>query len=250
MSTVEPDAPITSPAGQRDGRKPSPVWLRAEPSRARRKPPLTLERIVDAAVALLDQHGVEGLTMRSLAQQLDVTATALYWHVETKDDVLDLAVDRIFGDVPIPEVSDDWAGDIRALTRGWRSAMLDHPWAPGLVGRPMLGPNVLARTEFLQAALVRGGHSGRQLAVVTRVLANYVIGASLTEATWRRTADPQARAAAREHVTAHANAYPTLTASGHLDDARWDDDLLFEEGLDGILRAVARTGTPEEPQRP
>lgn len=77
------------------------------------------------------------------------------------------------------------------------------------------------------------------------MLANYVIGASLTEATWRRSADPQARAAARDHITAQADAYPTLDASGHLDDTRWNDDLLFEEGLDGILLAAARTGTPD-----
>ncbi|WFE40456.1 TetR/AcrR family transcriptional regulator C-terminal domain-containing protein [Micromonospora sp. WMMD998] len=218
-----------------DSRGQTPVWLRGEPPRARRKPPLTIERIVDAAVDLLDRDGVDGLTMRRLALRLDVTATALYWHVRTKDDVLDLAADRIFADVPIPRASDDWAADVRALVRGWRAVMLDHPWAPGLVGRPMLGPNVLARTEFLQAALVRGGCRGRRLAVVTRLLANFVIGAALTEATWRRTADPETRAAARAHVAASADAYPTLTASGHLDDTRWSDDLLFEEGLNGIL---------------
>ncbi|MCZ7437400.1 TetR/AcrR family transcriptional regulator C-terminal domain-containing protein [Micromonospora sp. WMMC241] len=215
-----------------------PVWLRAEPSRARRGRPLTREHIVDVAVALLDQHGADGLTMRRLAERLDVTATALYWHVRTKDDVVDLAVDRIFGDVPVPDASDDWAQDVRVLVRGWRTAMLDHPWAPGLVGRPMLGPNVLARTEFLQAALARGGCRGRRLAVVTRMLANFVVGASLTEATWRRTANPEVRAAARDHVASHADAYPTLTATGHLDDTRWSDDLLFEEGLTALLRAA------------
>lgn len=245
MTTAEPGVPRRPSAGRRDIRTSSPVWLRAEPSRVRRKPPLTLERIVDAGVTLLDEHGVEGLTMRCLAQQLDVTATALYWHVKTKDDVLDLAVDRIFGDVPIPDVSDNWLEDIRVLARAWRGAMLRHPWAPRLVGRPMLGPNVLARTEFLQSALVRGGCRGLQLAVATRMLANYVIGASLTEATWHQTADPQARAAARDYIAASANAYPTLNASGHLDDTRWNDDLLFEEGLNGILLTAARTGAPE-----
>ncbi|WFE50083.1 TetR/AcrR family transcriptional regulator C-terminal domain-containing protein [Micromonospora sp. WMMD1155] len=216
-----------------------PIWLRAEPSRPRRKPPLTLDRIVGTAVTVLDEHSIEGLTMRSLAQHLDVTATALYWHVRTKDDVLDLAVDRIFGGVPIPAISDDWLEDIRVLVRGWRAAMLGHPWAPRLIGRPMVGPNVLARTEFLQSALVRGGCSGLQLAVATRMLANYVIGAALTEATWHQTSDPDARSAARAHVAANADAYPTLHASGHLDGARWDDDLLFEEGLNGILRTAS-----------
>ncbi|MFC8848163.1 hypothetical protein [Micromonospora sp. NPDC057141] len=69
--------------------------------------------------------------------------------------VLDLAVDGIFGDVPIPGVTDDWREGVRVLVCAWRAAMLRHPWAPRLIGRPMLGPNVLARTEFLQTALVR-----------------------------------------------------------------------------------------------
>ncbi|MGK5518415.1 TetR/AcrR family transcriptional regulator C-terminal domain-containing protein [Micromonospora sp. URMC 107] len=216
------------------------VWLRAESARPRRTPPLSRQRIVDAAVALLDGHGIDGLTMRRLAQQLDVTSTALYWHVKTKDDVLDLAVDQIFGDVRLPHDVGDWRDDVRTLARNWRAAILRHPWAASLIGRPMLGPNVLARTEFLQSALVRGGFSDHRLAVATRLLANYVIGAALTEATWRQTADPHARAEARRHITANPAAYPTLGASGHLDDARWDDDDLFEHGLDAILATAPR----------
>lgn len=189
------------------------VWLREESTRPRRGQPLSRGRIVDAAVTLLDDGEDDALTMRRLARALDVTPTALYWHVDTKEDVLDLAVDHIFGDVPIPPATDDWRHDVRTLVTGWRAAMLRHPWAPGLIGRPMLGPNVVARTEFLRSALVRGGHDGVDLAVVTRLLANYVIGSALTEATWRRT----------------ASAGPT--------DPDWTDDELFERGLDTILGA-------------
>ncbi len=217
------------------------VWLREESGRARRTPPLSRERIVDAAVTLLDEHGADGLTMRRLAQLLGVTSTALYWHVRTKDDVLDLAVDRIFGEVRLPEAGADWRDDVRALTRGWRAAILGHPWAAGLIGRPMLGPNVLARTEFLQAALVRGGFSGRSLAVVTRLVANYVIGAALTEATWRRAAGPGTRTEARRHITTDPAAYPTLVASGHLDETRWSDDDLFHRGIDALLEGAPRS---------
>jgi AcrR family transcriptional regulator len=226
--------------GRRAG-SPGAVWLREEPDRPRRPTPLTRERIIDAAVALLDGHGIDGLTMRRLAQHLTVTSTALYWHVKTKDDVLDLAVDQIFGEVALPDVGDDWRDDVRTLTCRWRAVMLRHPWAPGLIGRPMLGPNVLARTEFLQSALVRGGFTGVQLAVVTRMLANYVIGAALTEATWRQSEDPETRAEARRHIAANHTAYPTLTASGHLDDERWSDDDLFERGLDAILTTPRRS---------
>ncbi|MEV0939728.1 TetR/AcrR family transcriptional regulator C-terminal domain-containing protein [Micromonospora wenchangensis] len=222
------------PAGRPDGR-PAPIWLRTEPARNRRTTPLTRQRIVTAAVDLLDRTGVDGLTMRRLAELLAVTPTALYWHVATRDDVLDLAVDHIFGEVPLPAAGPDWRDDVRTLTSGWRAAMLRHPWAPSLIGRPMLGPHVLARTEFLQSALVRAGFTGVHLAVVTRLVANYVIGAALTEATWRQTDDPQVRADARRHLVANPAAYPTLVASGHLDGTRWSDDDLFLRGLDAIL---------------
>jgi AcrR family transcriptional regulator len=218
--------------------KTDSVWLRDRPARSR-PTPLSRDRIVEAAVPLLDEHGIEGLTMRRLAQSLRVTSTALYWHVDTKEDVLDLALDRIFGDVPLPAPTDDWRADARDLTRAWRTAMLRHPWAPPLIGRPMLGPNVLARTEFLQSALVRGGFTDRRLAVATRVLANYVIGAALTEATWR-SAGPRSRHEARHHITADPAAYPTLAASGHLDPARWGDDELFDQGLDALLALAPR----------
>ena len=211
---------------------PGSVWLRAEPARP---VPLTRDRIVAAAVLLLDQHGSDGLTMRRLAGALDVTPTALYWHVRTKDYVLDLALDHVFGDVEVPAATGDWRADVRSLLHGWRAAMLRHSWAPTLIGRPMLGPNVLARTEFLQSDMTRGGLSGLELTVTTRLLANYVIGAAVTETAWRRTGDPQAQQQARRHVTANPAAYPTLHESGHLDPARWSDDDLFDRGLTAIL---------------
>ncbi|SNY62168.1 TetR/AcrR family transcriptional regulator [Paractinoplanes atraurantiacus] len=204
------------------------IWLRAEPERPRRPAPLTRERIVEAAIALLDADGIEGLTMRRLAQRFNVSATALYWHVRTKEDVLDLAVDEIFRDVGLPEVTADWRADVRALIWGWRDAMLHHPWSVTLIGRPALGPNVLARTEFLQTTLMRGGLTGHALAVTTRLLANYVIGAAATTP----VADP---GQARRHITADPAAYPTLTASGHLDPDQWDDDDLFASGLNVLL---------------
>ncbi|WP_307831816.1 TetR/AcrR family transcriptional regulator [Prauserella cavernicola] len=222
-------------------REAGSVWLRDEPARKRRATPLSRERIVTEAVALLDEHGTAKLTMRRLAESLEVTPTALYWHVKTKDDVLDLAEDHVFGEVVLPEPGEDWRHDVRTLIRRWHSAMARHPWSTELIGRPALGPNVLARTEFLQSALTRGGFAGLELAVATRVLANFVIGAALTEATWRRSGDPVTRADARRHVEAHRERYPTLAASGHLDDGRWSDEELFDRGLDVLLAGLPQT---------
>jgi AcrR family transcriptional regulator len=214
------------------------VWLRPPTEAPRRLgEALTRERIVAAAVTELDEHGAERLTMRRLAQRLDVTSTALYWHVATKEDLLDLAVDHAVGEVALPDPADEPRVVVGALLLGWRAAMLAHPWSPALLGRPQLGPNVLARTEFLQAALVRAGLCGIDLASATRLLADFVIGSAMSAASWARLRDPGIVGKARAHIVDRAELYPTLGTSGFVDRA-WSDDDLFSLGLDRVLDAL------------
>ncbi len=238
MDTEEPrtGGSRARPAGGGDS---DVLWFRGGADRAPQRPaPLTLERIVAAAVAELDAHGAERLTMRRLAQRLDVTSTAIYWHVSTKEDLLDLALDRVLGEVPIPEPGPDPRSALRMLLLGWRAAMLAHPWSPSLLGRPLLGPNALARTEFLQAMLTCAGLSGIDLAAATRLLSGFVIGAAMTETSLRPLDDPAVLAEARAHITGRKELYPTLSASGFVDRARWSEDDLFRLGLDRVLDAV------------
>jgi AcrR family transcriptional regulator len=218
--------------GGRTGGVAGEVWLR-EPRTYRAAPPLTRDRIVEAAIGLLDADGPDGLTMRRLAERLGAGPTTLYWHVRTKDDVLDLALDEIFREVTLPAEPGEWRSDVRTLIIAWREVMLRHSWAPALLGRPMLGPNVLAREEFLQATLVRAGFEGVRLAAATHGLANYVIGAALTQAAAIRPA-----VSVDAHVRAHADTYPTLAATGHLENQDWDD--LFTRALDAFLEGLAR----------
>ncbi|MDD7941545.1 TetR/AcrR family transcriptional regulator C-terminal domain-containing protein [Actinomycetospora lutea] len=214
------------------------VWLRGiTPRGSRRAEPLTLARIVAVAVAELDVHGAERLTMRRLAQRLEVTSTALYWHVATKDDLLDLALDEVLGEVPIPDADDPRAA-VRALLGDWRAVLLAHPWSPALLGRPLLGPNMLARTEFLQATLTRAGLAGRDLAAAGSLLSQFVIGAAVTESTWRRAQDPTALSRVQEYLAARADLYPTLDGSGFVERSRWTEDELFALGLDRVLDTV------------
>ena len=138
------------------------VWLRPRRA-AREEQPLSLARIVEAAVALLDEEGIDRLTMRRLADRLRVGAPSLYWHVDTKDDVIDFAVDTIFGEAP-PEAgrSSDWRADVIAVLSAWRATLLRHPWAAAVPARrrPTIGPNFLAWMEILQSTLVRAGFTG------------------------------------------------------------------------------------------
>jgi AcrR family transcriptional regulator len=221
------------------------LWLRGGTQHPpRRATPLTLDRIVTAAIAELDAHGAERLTMRRLAQRLDVTSTALYWHVATKEDLLDLAVDHVLGEVSIPEPGPEPRSAVSALLLGWRAAMLAHPWSPSLMGRPLLGPNVLARIEFLQAMLTSAGLSGIDLASATHLLSDFVIGAAMNDATWRRMNDPAVLAKARDHITGLRELYPTLSTSGFV-DGPWSDDDRFSLGLERILDTVIPSTGPD-----
>jgi hypothetical protein len=96
---------------------------------------------------------------------------------------------------------------------------------------------VLARTEFVQAMLVRSGLSGVELASGTRLLADCVIGAAMLDATWRRMDDPAVLAKARAHITGLGELYPALSTSGSA-DGDWRDDELFEAGLDRVLDSL------------
>ncbi|MEU6041354.1 TetR/AcrR family transcriptional regulator C-terminal domain-containing protein [Actinomadura sp. NPDC047616] len=209
------------------------VWLR--PRRARRDaPPLTRERIVAEAVALLDEEGPDRLTMRRLAERLGTGSTTLYWHVETKDDVLDLALDAILGEFPVPARTGDWRADATALLAEWRAAMLRHPWSAALLGRPLLGPNVLARTEYLHAVLVDAGFTGPRLVAAAYGLANFVVGSALMQVS--STGEDQTRRTADELLARHRDLYPTLAAHGHPSANDWDT--AFTQSLTWLLTGM------------
>lgn len=216
------------------------VWLRKGRPR-REAPPLTRERIVGEAVALLDEEGAGRLTMRRLAERLDTGSTTLYWHVKTKDDVLELALDAIFGDVPVPSPGPDWRADVVALMSGWRRAMLDHPWSAAVLGgRPLLGPNVLTRTDVLYATLAGLGLSGARLATAAYSVANYVIGSALMEV-GARTGEAAPEHSAAEHLARNRDLYPSLAEHGHLSRDGWD--AAFIEGLGFLLDGMSRVGS-------
>jgi AcrR family transcriptional regulator len=211
------------------------VWLK-QPRGRRGTPPLTRDRIVTEAIALLDAEGIARLTMRRLAERLGTGATTLYWHVDTKDDVLDLALDAVFAEAQVPSPSDDWRADVTALVGRWRTAMLRHPWSATLLGRPLLGPNVLERTEFMHAALKRAGLTGPHLTSAAYGLSHYVIGSAVTQASWHQRDVAAVQEAATRYVHANRHAYPSLADHGHPSDLDWDS--AFDRGLGYFLDGI------------
>ncbi|WFB08328.1 TetR/AcrR family transcriptional regulator [Streptomyces sp. LX-29] len=122
---------------------------------------LDLDRIVGATVRLLDAEGLAKFSMRRLAAELGVTAMSVYWYVDTKDDLLELALDAVNGEMALPDPTDesaDWRDQLRQLAVEYRRLLLAHPWVSQLTGQFInVGPHWLA---FSNATLRVMGRSG------------------------------------------------------------------------------------------
>jgi len=139
---------------------PPPPWQRApdRPSR-RRRDPISRAAIVTAAIGLLDREGLAALSMRKLAEELGTGAATLYWHVGSKDGLLDLVMDEIIGEGKVPDPDPPrWQEQLKQVARDQRAAILRHPWIVRVsIGRIPMGPNALRYTERILAILRAGG---------------------------------------------------------------------------------------------
>jgi TetR/AcrR family tetracycline transcriptional repressor len=139
---------------------PSPPWQRT-PKRVprRRADPLTTEAIVDAALPVLDAEGLDGLTMRRVAERLGVSPASLYWHVGSKDGLLDLVLDRVIGEIEVPEPEPErWQEQLKEVAVAMRATILRHRDVVRIsIGRVPMGPNALRFTERTLALLRSGG---------------------------------------------------------------------------------------------
>src|SRR3954451_5328977 len=91
--------------------------------------PLSRERILRSALELVDEDGLDGLTMRKLGQQLGFEAMSLYNHVKNKDDVIDGMLDLVLAEGEPPAPGADWAKAIRDSAISLHAALRRHPWA-------------------------------------------------------------------------------------------------------------------------
>jgi AcrR family transcriptional regulator len=201
------------------------------------EPALSLERIVATAVDLLDTQGIDGLTMRRLADRLGSGAMSLYWHVDSKEEVFDLALDSVleYRDPQQTLGPQDWRADVVHMVEDWRACMLRHPWSASLLPRRALGPNILARLELLGRTLSRAGVADADLNAGIWSLWNYVMGATVTRGSFELSdAD---RAAAQRRLTDLSQRYPTIARSRLLLDDDWDG--AFRKGLDFLLDGIA-----------
>jgi TetR/AcrR family transcriptional regulator, tetracycline repressor protein len=153
---------------------PEPPWLRPRPRRVRS--PLSRDAIVDASLKVLDCEGATGLSMRRIAAELGSGVGALYWHVENKEQLVQLVFDRVIGELPLPEVDpENWQEQVKQAARDVRASMARHPGLAQLsFGRVPLGPNAVRYHEWHLSVLRAGGLPDRVAALAGDLIYLYV----------------------------------------------------------------------------
>lgn len=202
---------MTEYAAKGDARRSMALlWGKGKPPARGPKQALSVDEIVAAAIELADAEGLAALSMRKVAARLGRSAMALYTYVPSKDELLDLMLDRVLGELPTDlEPTDGWRPAVEAFARAMFDHAERHPWVLQVASsRPLLGPNELDVHEAQLRLLDGLGLSGVDMVRAVGLVDSFVRGAA------RGVAD--ARAAEQ--------------ATGLSDDEWWNERApLFEE---------------------
>jgi AcrR family transcriptional regulator len=209
-----------------------------------RRKPLSRERILDTALALVDEEGIEALSMRKLGQALGYEAMSLYNHVANKDDLLNGILDLVLAEME-PPAPDGGLPAIRAAALSAHEALKRHPWAAGLLMTPTrVRPGRLRFMDALLGALRTSGFSAETTYHAYHVIDAHIIGFSL----WQSTHDfslpeelsKDLRATLERMIPRET--YPHLYehAMQHLEPGPHQDTSAFEFALDLLLGGLER----------
>jgi AcrR family transcriptional regulator len=205
--------------------------------------PLTRDRIVDAAVRLIEREGVEAVSMRRLASELGAGTMSLYNHVPNKAVLVDLAAERIMAEAqPYHVDSDDWRDHIRAHAHAVRALARQHPRAFVLLATRRLSSEAGFRTiEIGLENLDKAGFRGKVAVSVMRAMVSYLLGTLMREVA---TSPELGGIALSPYEGVDAAAFP-LAAEVIDELGTYDHDHEFEFGLELMIAAVERYEDPD-----
>jgi AcrR family transcriptional regulator len=145
--------------------------------------PITLDRIIAAALELIDREGLGALSMRNLADELGTGTTTLYRHIAGKDEVLVLVADAVLGESQLPAVAGNgWREVLEQLARSLRTVLASHPNVAALFATAVpVGPNSLLARELTLSVLRECGFDATFAADVYTALAHQVLASVLQE---------------------------------------------------------------------
>jgi AcrR family transcriptional regulator len=200
---------------------------------------LNRELVLQAAIAHADASGLEALSMRTLAEILEVAPMALYRHVANKDDLIDAMVDVVFGEIGVPAGGGDWKTSMRRRAVAIRDALSRHRWAVGLMeSRRTPGPANLRHHDAVIGRLRAAGFDVEMAAHAYSLLDSYIYGFALTKINLPfETAEDVGEVAQTMLEPFPANEYPNLLEflNEHVLRPGYDYGDEFDYGLELIL---------------
>jgi AcrR family transcriptional regulator len=211
--------------------------------------PLSGARVLQVAVALADETGLEGFSMRGLAQELGVVPMALYKHVANRDELLDGMVDIVFSEIELPPGGLDWRSAMRRRANSAREALKRHGWAIGMLESRKPGPANLRNHNAVMGCLRKAGFSFEMAVHAYSVQDAYIYGFALQEKDLAfETPRSAGEAAQRRAETIVAlESYPYLVEiATRLPKSGYDSAGEFTWGLDLILDGLEQHRRGEE----
>ncbi|MFF1254784.1 TetR/AcrR family transcriptional regulator [Pseudarthrobacter sp. NPDC058329] len=209
-------------------------------------------KVLETAIRLADEGGIEKLSMRRLGDELGVEAMSLYNHVSNKEDLLNGMIDALYGEIDLPSHDDDWKTAVRKRSESVRAVLLRHPWANGLMdSATQAGPGTLRHHDRVLGTFRNGGFSLAMAAHAFSALDSYVYGFAKQEKAL--PFDSGEEAAAMAHVMLAQlppGEYPYLheLMAKHVLQPGYSYANEFAFGLDLVLDALerARDSGPEQ----
>jgi AcrR family transcriptional regulator len=216
------------------------------------KPRLTLADVVAAGVAIADEEGLAALSMRKVASRLGVGAMSIYTYVPGRSELIELMIDRVYGEHQTPDARLPWRERVEQWARETWRIYSAHPWLLDYnMARLPIGPNVLDVSEALYTALRDAGFAGAENVAMSNLIQWQLLGAA-------RSMISDADEARHTGVSAEAywdsrasfwdtyfdwNRYPTMAAiweAGGFDDpAGWDFERMLDRLLTGVQQLAA-----------
>jgi AcrR family transcriptional regulator len=206
-----------------------------------RRPPLSRQRVLEAAIALADERGIKSLSMRRLAQALGVEAMSLYHYVSKKADILDDMLGVVFDEIEVPD-DGDWRSGTRRMAISMHDALLRHRWASSLLmSSDRVNEPRLRHMDALLGRLRQAGFTDTLTDHAYHALDSYIIGFTL----WQLPIVEMTRdlpSLAREfYESLPIERFPHLAAHIEWHMAPPEDDVnAFEFGLDLLLDGLER----------
>lgn len=219
-----------------------------DPAQPADRTPLSRDLVLETAITVADDGGLEQVSMRNVAGRLGVTAMSLYNYFENKDRMIEEMLDRVISEIALPE-DPDWKQAVRASSTATRQVLIGHSWAAGiwLSQQGGLGTERLRHSDWLLRTLRRGGLPEYAVFHAFHILESYILGSTLQQLSFPYEGDELTAIAEDfldqfpvedyphfvEHVKQHLSP-PTGPKTG------------FEFALDLILDGLARVAVTDD----